>query len=114
MSTRLEEELTDVRKKGDLRWSRPDGKTQVTIEYVPRVADEIVGVVRLIPQERVQLRTVEQIVNVPVPQVFGVKVELVQIIPQERISKRVVGRIVGVLDHPDCSEGSGGSTSAVL
>ena len=32
MSTRL-----DVRKSDDLRWLRPDGETQVTIEYVPQV-----------------------------------------------------------------------------
>merc|ERR1712227_1006392 len=28
--------VTDVRKNGDLWWLRPDGKTQVTIEYVQR------------------------------------------------------------------------------
>ena len=31
---------------------RSDGKTQVTIGCVPQVVDEIVEVVRLIPQER--------------------------------------------------------------
>ena len=51
--------MTDVRKNGDLRWLRPDCETQVTIEYVPYVMDEIGEVVRLIPQERVQQRTVE-------------------------------------------------------
>ena len=34
--TRLGKKLTDVRKNGDLWWLRPDGKTQVTIEYVQR------------------------------------------------------------------------------
>merc|ERR1712048_1063581 len=33
MATRLGKKLTDVRKSGDLWWLRPDGKTQVTIEY---------------------------------------------------------------------------------
>ena len=96
MSTRLGRTWTDVRKNGDLQWLRPDGKTQVTIEYVPKVVDEIIEVVRLIPQERVQKRTVEQIVHVPVPQVVEEIAEVVQIIHQERISKRVIDRIVDV------------------
>jgi len=37
MATRLGKKLTDVRKSGLLWWLRPDGKTQVTIEYVQRV-----------------------------------------------------------------------------
>eukprot|EP00444_Apocalathium_aciculiferum_P061805 CAMPEP_0183606916 /NCGR_PEP_ID=MMETSP0371-20130417/183194_1 /TAXON_ID=268820 /ORGANISM="Peridinium aciculiferum, Strain PAER-2" /LENGTH=615 /DNA_ID=CAMNT_0025819033 /DNA_START=78 /DNA_END=1926 /DNA_ORIENTATION=+ len=36
MATRLGKTLTDVRKSGLLWWLRPDGKTQVTIEYVQR------------------------------------------------------------------------------
>merc|ERR1712100_239850 len=34
MATRLGKTLTDVRKSGELWWLRPDGKTQVTIEYM--------------------------------------------------------------------------------
>merc|ERR1712048_1377890 len=34
MATRLGKKLTDVRKSGKLWWLRPDGKTQVTIEYM--------------------------------------------------------------------------------
>merc|ERR1719310_1346135 len=34
MATRLGKELTDVRKNGKLWWLRPDGKTQVTIQYL--------------------------------------------------------------------------------
>merc|ERR1711981_1163419 len=33
MATKLGKTLTDVRKSGELWWLRPDGKTQVTIEY---------------------------------------------------------------------------------
>jgi len=33
IATRLGKKLTDVRKSGDLWWLRPDGKTQVTVEY---------------------------------------------------------------------------------
>ena len=52
--------MIDVSKNGDLRWLRPDGKTQVTVEYVPQVVDEIIEVVRLIPQERIQQRNVDR------------------------------------------------------
>mmetsp|Transcript_45500 Transcript_45500/g.67047 ORF Transcript_45500/g.67047 Transcript_45500/m.67047 type:complete len:474 (+) Transcript_45500:93-1514(+) len=33
LATKLGKQLTDVRKDGSLWWLRPDGKTQVTIEY---------------------------------------------------------------------------------
>merc|ERR1712063_41463 len=36
MATRLGKTLTDVRKNGLLWWLRPDGKTQVTIQYLQR------------------------------------------------------------------------------
>merc|ERR1711977_692646 len=36
IATRLGKKLTDVRKSGELWWLRPDGKTQVTIEYLQR------------------------------------------------------------------------------
>jgi len=36
MATRLGKVLTDVRKSGLLWWLRPDGKTQVTIQYVEK------------------------------------------------------------------------------
>ena len=83
--------MTDARKNGDLRWLRPDGETQVTIEHVPQVMKEIGEVVRSIQQEHAQQRTVEQIV--PVLRVVEETAEAVQTIPQERISKRIVDRI---------------------
>jgi S-adenosylmethionine synthetase len=36
VATKLGKTLTDVRKSGDLWWLRPDGKTQVTIEYLQK------------------------------------------------------------------------------
>jgi len=36
VATRLGKKLTDVRKSGLLWWLRPDGKTQVTIEYLQK------------------------------------------------------------------------------
>merc|ERR1712130_1048539 len=35
-ATRLGKKLTDVRKSGELWWLRPDGKTQVTIQYLQK------------------------------------------------------------------------------
>ena len=52
----------------------------MTIEYVPQVMAEIVEVVRLIPQERVHQRTVEQVVHVPEPQVVEKIADVVQTI----------------------------------
>lgn len=37
MATRLGKKLSDVRKSGELWWLRPDGKSQVTIEYIQKV-----------------------------------------------------------------------------
>ena len=74
--------MTDVRKNGDLRWLRPDGETQVMIEHFLQVMEENGGVVRLIPQERVQQRTVVQIVHVPAPRVVEEIAEVVQTIPR--------------------------------
>merc|ERR1719198_2248482 len=36
IATRLGKKLTDVRKSGHLWWLRPDGKTQVTIQYLQK------------------------------------------------------------------------------
>merc|ERR1712138_292102 len=36
IATRLGKKLTDVRKNGKLWWLRPDGKTQVTIQYLQK------------------------------------------------------------------------------
>merc|ERR1711941_50669 len=37
VATKLGKKLTDVRKSGHLWWLRPDGKTQVTIQYLQKL-----------------------------------------------------------------------------
>ena len=49
---------------------------------------------QIMPQERVQNRTVEQVVDVPVTQIQEEIVEVIQLAPQERISDRMVEQIV--------------------
>ena len=42
LATQLGKRLTDVRKQGILKWVRPDGKTQVVIEYVKGPGGEMI------------------------------------------------------------------------
>ena len=49
---------------------------------------------KAIPLERLQQRTAEQILHVPVSQIRGEIVEVTQIVPQGRIADRVVEQIV--------------------
>ena len=101
---------TLTRKNDDLRWLRPDGETQVTIQYAPRVMEE-----------RVQQRKVEQIVHVPVPRVVEEMAEVVQIIPSayleayHRLNRRCAScEATPNIAHPDSAKDIGSSSSAVF
>ena len=65
------------------------------IQFLDKGID-VVEVVQIIPQERIQQRIVEQIVDVPVPQVVEEILEVIKVIPQERVSERIVEQIVDV------------------
>ena len=83
LAHRLARQLAEVRKSGELAYLRPDGKTQVTVEYaygVPRRIDTVVVSAQHDPEvsEDVLHRDIEQLVIRPVcppdlmdsPQIF--------------------------------------------
>jgi S-adenosylmethionine synthetase len=77
LATQLGARLTEVRKKGILKWVRPDGKTQVTIEYrkengamVPiRVHTIVISTQHDdgITNEKIQSDLIEQVIKPVVP-----------------------------------------------
>lgn len=60
--------LTELRKSGDVKWLRPDGKSQVTIEYddgIPKRADSIVISAQHdpeVPQDEIRRTMIEKII----------------------------------------------------
>ena len=61
---------------------------------VPQIQGQIDETGKVILQERVPERNVEQIVNVPVPQIIDECVEVIQLVPKEKIREHIVGEIV--------------------
>ena len=52
---------------------------------MPQIMEEIVEVAKIVQQMRVQLRTVDEIINVPVPQFLDERAEVVKPFSQEHI-----------------------------
>ena len=73
LSHRLAKRLTDVRKQGILPYLRPDGKTQVTVEYVDGVAKRVDAVVvstqhdAVVSQEQIHADVKKYIIDEIVP-----------------------------------------------
>ena len=73
LSHRLAKRLTDVRKSGLLPYLRPDGKTQVTVEYVDGVAKRVDTVVvstqhdAIVSQEQIHTDVKKYIIDEIVP-----------------------------------------------
>jgi S-adenosylmethionine synthetase len=77
LTTQLGARLTEVRKKGILKWVRPDGKTQVVIEYknnngemVPlRVHTVVISTQHdeTVTQEQIQKDLLEQVIKPVIP-----------------------------------------------
>ena len=67
------------------------------VQVVERIQEQILETIKTVPKERVQQRTVENIVDVSVRRVQAQIVEVVKVFPQDRISKQIVEQIVDVL-----------------
>ena len=73
LSHRLAKRLTDVRKDGTLSYLRPDGKTQVTVEYVDGVAKRVDTVVvstqhdAVVSQEQIRADMKKYVIEAIIP-----------------------------------------------
>lgn len=73
LSHRLAKKLTDVRKEGTLKYLRPDGKTQVTVEYENGVAKRVDTVVvstqhdAKVSQEQIRADMKEYVIDAIIP-----------------------------------------------
>ena len=72
---------------------------QIDVSF-PHVLDENFEVASLIPQERSQPRTVEEIVETSLPQTQEQSFEVIKVIPQARVSIRIVEQ-TGFTVSPD-------------
>lgn len=74
MAHRLARRLTEVRKNGTLDYLRPDGKTQVTVEYDDNKVKRIDAIVvstqhsEKVTQEQIQSDIREHVINAVIPQ----------------------------------------------
>ena len=80
MAHRLSRKLTEVRKSKELEYLRPDGKTQVTVEYQDNIPKRIETI--LISTQHLETVSDEQLKNDIVEKVIK------QVIPQEMIDEK--------------------------
>ncbi len=69
----LTKRLTDVRKSGELTWLRPDGKAQVTVEYIDDVPERVDTIVvscqhsEDVTLEELEEQIIDKVINVAIP-----------------------------------------------
>ena len=72
----LTKRLTDVRKSGELAWLRPDGKAQVTVEYIDDVPERVDTIVvscqhsENISMDELEEEIIDKVISYAIPQEY--------------------------------------------
>lgn len=72
----LTKRLTDVRKSGELEWLRPDGKAQVTVEYIDDVPEGVDTIVvscqhsENISMDELEAEIIDKVISYAIPQEY--------------------------------------------
>lgn len=72
----LTKRLTDVRKSGELEWLRPDGKAQVTVEYIDDVPERVDTIVvscqhsEDIGMDELEAEIIDKVISYAIPQEY--------------------------------------------
>lgn len=72
----LTKRLTDVRKSGELEWLRPDGKAQVTVEYIDDVPERVDTIVvscqhsENVSMDELEAEIIDKVISYAIPQAY--------------------------------------------
>ena len=72
----LTKRLTDVRKSGELEWLRPDGKVQVTVEYIDDVPERVDTIVvscqhsENVSMDELEAEIIDKVISYAIPQEY--------------------------------------------
>ncbi len=72
----LTKRLTDVRKSGELSWLRPDGKAQVTVEYIDDVPERVDTIVvscqhsENVSMDELEEEIIDKVISYAIPQEY--------------------------------------------
>ncbi len=72
----LTKRLTDVRKSGELSWLRPDGKAQVTVEYIDDVPERVDAIVvscqhsEDVGMDELEEEIIDKVISYAIPQEY--------------------------------------------
>ena len=72
----LTKRLTDVRKSGELEWLRPDGKAQVTVQYIDDVPERVDTIVvscqhsENVSMDELEAEIIDKVISYAIPQEY--------------------------------------------